>query len=258
MEKFAWREVLMGHEWEEGKVCTIADASYRTRVVVTCYGKGRQKAVFANGEHNYAAYVELTRPDGTWISQGMGIVPVLPDGRLIMVVEQRPPQWRLPNQPTSIMVDGKTVDLREFGPYSSVEFPGGAVDPQDHTLKAGFLKELVEETEVPNQTAVVYRRKPPLFAQGADIATEGQVCVVYLTNLGFEKHVKTDGGLDVMALSPEDVQRNIWAGNIRSGQAALLAWAFYKEVELARADRTIRRCMHGLGYFEVIEANISK
>lgn len=258
MTQFNWRLVLAEHAWEEGKVIKVVDGSYRTRVVVTCYSVGRQKAEFANGVHNYGAYVELTRPDGTWISQGMGIVPVLPDGRLIMVVEQRPSQFRLPNQPTTIMVGGETVDLREFGPYSSLEFPGGAVDPQDHTLKAGFLKELVEETEVPNQMATVYRRKPPLFPQGSDLALEGQLCVVYLTNLGFQKRVKTDGGLDVMALSPADVQSNIWAGNIRSAQAALLGWAFYREVEWARSDRVVCHGMLVSGYFEVLKVNISK
>jgi hypothetical protein len=98
--------VLKEYEWEEGKVIPIVDGSYRARVVVTCYSKGRQKAEFANGEHNYDVYIELTRPDGTWISQGMGIVPVLPNGRLIMVVVQRPPQFRLTNQPTSIVMDG--------------------------------------------------------------------------------------------------------------------------------------------------------
>lgn len=258
MAPFNWRETLALHDWAEGKVISLVNGSYRTRVAVTCYSKGRQVAEFANGVGNYAAYVELTRPDGSWISQGMGIVPVLPDGRLLMVVEQRPPQFRLPNQPTAIYVGGKTIDLREFGPYSSLEFPGGAVDPQDHTLKAGFLKELVEETEVPDQTVKVYRRKPPFFAEGADLALEGQVCVVYLTNLGFKKHVKTDGGLDVMSLSYGDVQRNIWEGSIRSGQAALLAWAFYQEVEEQMHNLNRRRWMVDTGYLEVLEVKISK
>jgi ADP-ribose pyrophosphatase YjhB (NUDIX family) len=160
------------------------------------------------------------------------------------------------------VLDGETVDLCQFGPYSSLEFPGGAVDPEDHTLKSGLLKELVEETEVPDQTAMVYRRKPPFFAQGADLALEAQVCVVHLTNLGFEKYVKTDGGLHVMALSPEDVQNNIWAGNIRSGQAALLGWAFYQEVEKALEDtedgtrRYLDMC--NADYLQVIEVNITK
>ncbi len=251
-------EVLKDREWEEGKVIPIVDGSHRTRVVVTCYSKGRQKAKFANGEHGYGAYVELIRSDGSWIERGMGIVPVLPDERLLMVVEQRPPQWRLPDQPTHIVVDGQRIDLREFGPYSSVEFPGGAVDPQDHMLKSGLLKELVEETEVPDQVVEVYLRKPPFFAQGADLALEGQVCVVYLSNLGFEKHVKTDGGLDVMALSPDDVQDNIWAGNIRSGQAALSGWAFYKEVKLARINHMGSQHMCRIGYLEILEVKICK
>lgn len=257
MSNFAhWRQILADHNWEEGKVITVMDASYRTRVVVTCYKQGRQTAEFANGGGNYGAYVELTRPDGTWISQGMGIVPVLPDGRLLMVVEQRPPQWRLPNQPTSIIVGGEKLDLQQFGPYSSLEFPGGAVDPGGSKLKAGFLKELREETAAPEQWVEVYLRKPPFFAEGADLALEAQVCVVYLTNHGFQPHVKNDGGLDVMALSVADVQQNIWAGNIRSAQAALMQWAFYQEAQLARVSYGERGSMIEAGYLEVLNLKI--
>ena len=254
---FNWRSILKQHRWEEGKTISVVDGSYRTRVVVTCYEKGRQKTEFANGDNNYSAYVELTRPDGTWISQGTNIVPVLPDGRMIMVVEQRPPQFRLPNQPTSIMVGTTIINLHEFGPYSSLEFPGGAVD-ENEELRSGFLRELEEETEVVEQTALLYERCPPMFAQGSDLALEEKVGVVFLKYGKFSRFVNNDGGLHVFALTPEDVQRNIWAGNIRSGQAALLGWAFYQEVTKARADETTLRTMCDSGYLAIREVHIKR
>ena len=138
-----WRQKLSEEVWEEGKKILFPVSSYRHRVVVICYGLGRQTAEFANGKFNYGAYVELTRPDGTWIREGVNVVPVLPDGRIIMVVEQRPAQFAYGNQPSVIQLEGSnTIDLHQFGPYSSLEFPGGGVDA-DQTLKAAFLAELV-------------------------------------------------------------------------------------------------------------------
>lgn len=254
---FNARAELAKHTWEEGKVIPLVSGAYRTRVVVTCYAAGRQKARFANGEFLYGEYIELTRPDGGWIRQGTNIVPVLPDGRLIMVVEQRPPQWRLPNQPTTIAVAGEVLDLEQFGPYSSLEFPGGAVDEGDN-FTAGFLRELEEETELEAQEAMLYQREPPFFPQGADIALEMSVGVVHLQRGGFSGYVKSDGGLHVLALSPADVQANIWAGTIRSGQAALHGWAFYHEVERARGDTELLGRMLRSGYLSRRQVRIQK
>jgi ADP-ribose pyrophosphatase YjhB (NUDIX family) len=138
-----------------------------------------------------------------------------------------------------------------------LEFPGGAVDPGDHTLKAGFLKELKEETEIPDQKVWVYMRNVPCFAQGADLALENKVCVAFLTNMKFEHYVKTDGGLNVVSLSPKDVQENIWMGNIRSIQGSLLGWAFYLEVQKALlVDTMILFKMLETGYLDIMNVNL--
>lgn len=250
-DRFNWKAELAKYEWAEGRTFALVDGSYRTRVAVTCYAAGRQTAVFAGGvEGNYGAYVELIRPDGTCIRQGTNVVPILPDGRLIMVVEQRPAQWRFDGQPATLIVGDELLDLTQFGPYSSVEFPGGAVDTGD-TLTAGFLRELEEETEVEEQTALLYARRQPLFPQGSDLALEGFLSVVFLSRHRFSGFVKSDGGLNVLALSRQDVQRNIWAGNIRSAQAALLGWAWYQEVLAAQADVARFVLMSSTGYLNV-------
>lgn len=257
MESNWWREVLRKHEWEEGKVISIVDGSYRTRCVITCTSAGRQETVFADGEkHAFGAYAELTRPDGTWIDQGNNIVPVLPDGRLIMIVEQRPAQYRLPNQPENIIVDGKTIPLREFGPYSSLEFPGGAVASGEE-FKSSFLRELTEETEVAEQDAEFYLSRP-FSPMGSDIALEMRCGVIYLKNFGFSNFVQNDGGLHVMALAPEEVQRNIFEGNIRSGQAALLGWGFYLEMTRAQMDPDLFSRMMLTGYVEKHTVHIKR
>lgn len=252
MSEFNWRLKLKNETWEEGKVVTLVDGSYRIRCVVTCYAAGRQTAEFANGIHKIGAYAELMRPDGTWIYQGTNIVPVLPDSRLIMIVEQRPPQFRLPAQPRSIALfgDNRSIDLSTFGPYSSLEFPGGAVDETDK-FDAGFLRELTEETEVEPQPVQLYLRRPPFFPQGSDIALEMSVGVVFLTRHRFSNFVNNDGGLHVLALTPDEIQMNIWAGNIRSGQAALHGWAFYQEVMNARRNENLLRAMKDSGYISV-------
>jgi hypothetical protein len=244
---------LRGQIWEEGKVIQVVQSSYRTRTTITCYAAGRQKAEFANGPGGYGAYVELTRPDGTWISQGTNFVPVLPDGRILMIVEQRPPQFRLANQPQTLIVGGEQIDLRQFGPYSSVEFPGGAIDP-----KSKFLDELEEETEVEDQKATVYKRTVPFCPQGSDLALEGFLNIAYLTGKHFSPQVKTDGGLNVLALTPDDVEENIHLGNIRSGQAALMGWAFYQEVERARRDNDYLKKLLSRGYLEVVTVDLKR
>lgn len=252
------RSVFLRHQWEEGKIIPIACGVYRARVMVTCYAAGRQRAQFANGEGAYGEYVELMRPDDqSWIEQGTNIVPVLPDGRLIMVVEQRPPQWRFSNQPTTIIVAGQDIDLRQFGPYSSLEFPGGAVDKGDN-LTSGFLRELEEETEVEEQEALLYQRERPFFPMGSDVALEMKVGVVYLERGGFSGFVKSDGGLHVLALTREDVQMNIWAGNIRSGQAALHGWSFYQEVHQAHSDLRLGARMRNCGYLSYRRIRIKR
>ena len=221
------KELLKEVEWETGKIIPVAYGPYRHRIVAHCAEEGRQKAVFADGkEHPYFAYVEFISGNGQWIRQGSAIVPVLPDGRLIMVIEQRPAQQaRFDFQPI-VEISGNKVDLRDFGPFSSLEFPGGAVDPGEG-LKAGFVRELQEETGVETQRALFYERVPPFYSFGSDVSLAQFVGVAFLSGYSFKGYVKIDGGLKVVALSRNEVERNIWSGAITSAQAALSQWYFY-------------------------------
>ena len=223
-------EVLLQTTWEEDKVFRIVHVPYRYRVMGVCSSAGRQTAQFANGIFNWFEHLEITRLDGSWAVQGSAIVPVLPDGRLLMVVEQRPPQYRFPNQPTHIEIgDGGRIALAEFGPYSVVEFPGGGVE-QGETFTAGFFHELLEETGIPEQEAMLYWCARPHHPLLCDLADEKHVGVIYLHEARFDRYVQTDGGLHMLALTREEVQNNIWNGVIRSVHAAQFPFAFYKEV----------------------------
>ncbi len=223
------KESLKSVNWVEGKIFPVAQGPYRYQIVVHCSSVGRQKAEFANGEYSYFCYVELCAGNGSWIEKGTGIVPVLPDGRLLMVIEQRPAQGRYTNRSTLAQIGGKKVDLAKFGPYSSLEFPGGALDPNEG-LKMGALRELVEETEIESQEATLYRCLRPVYLFGSDIAIQHYSSFVYLSGLNYQERTEGDGGLNVVALTKKEVMENIHNGVIASGQAALAPWNFYLEV----------------------------
>lgn len=250
------RSSLREIEWQEGKVVPIAEGPYRYRMVVHCSVHGRERATFANGEYSYFCYVELLAGNGELITGGVAIVPILSDGRLIMVVEQRPAQSRFSNRPTVAQIGGRSIDLSHYGPYSSLEFPGGAIDPGEG-LKAAFLRELIEETDVKSQTAVYYKRCQPIYHYGSEIPIQLSIGVVFLSGLSYSKQVKTDGGLAVFALTPDEVQQNIWNGVICSGQAALLPWAFYEEVEEIR-ESNLESELVDSGYLGVEKIKIAK
>lgn len=251
---FDWKVALQSENWAEGRIISLADGSYRHRIMVVCYTDGRQRARFANGEHSFGAYAELVRPNGSRITQGANVVPVLPDGRLIMVVEQRPPQEGHCVDGFIEFVNGERLALSDFGPYSSLEFPGGAVD-QDEKFTSAFLRELQEETEVHDQDAVLYQRVPLFFPMGSDVAVSMQVGVIKLTHLGFQGFVKNDGGLHTLALTPEEVMMNIWKGIIVAGQAALLPWYFYRELEEA-LNGSVAPSLIEMGYIEIKKVRI--
>ncbi|MBI3630717.1 MAG: NUDIX domain-containing protein [Candidatus Sungbacteria bacterium] len=245
---FDTAKVLLQTEWEEGKVFPIVRVPYRFRVMGVCSGAGRQTAQFANGAFPYFEHMEITRLDGSWASQGNAIVPVLPDDRLLMVVEQRPPQYRFPDQPTHIELDSGRMPLAEFGPYSVVEFPGGGVE-RGEIFTAGFLRELMEETGIPEQSAMLYWCSRPHHPLVCDLADEKHVGVIYLSEGQFGRHVQTDGGLHVLALEREEIQKNIWNGVIRSVHAAQFPFAFYKEVEDASVQDLLK--MQEAGYVAI-------
>ena len=252
--KDSLREVV----WQEGLVVPVAYGSYRHRIVVHCTKDGRQTATFADGqEHKYAGYLEFINAKGEWIKEGAGMVPVLPDGRLLMVVEQRPPQSRYSGRPTMAIIEGKELDLKQFGLHSSLEFPGGSVEP-GQGLKAGFMAELTDETGVPDQLALCYSCLRPVCSFGSDIATRQHLATVFLSGITYKPYVAEDGGLQVFALTREEVQQNIWSGVICSGQAALNQWSFYKEVEKARADATFEQGLKDAGYLAIETLQLAK
>ncbi|MDP3883016.1 MAG: NUDIX domain-containing protein [Candidatus Staskawiczbacteria bacterium] len=250
-EAKAW---LQNVEWQEGRIVTVTEGPYRHRIVVHCSDQGRQKAEFANGDHSYFGYVELVDSQGGWIRQGVSIVPVLPDRRLIMVIEQRPAQSRFDDMPTMAKIQGRNVDLRTFGPHSSLEFPGGAIDPNEG-LKAGFLREFQEETGAEEQKAVLLKSCHPIYFFGSDLALRGYVAIALLSGLNFQNHVETDGGLNVVALTRNEVQTNLFNGTIHSGQAAIAPWQFYMQVEpfLENPSELIRA-----GYLSVEEVKVRR
>jgi len=224
------KNLLKNVEWQEGKIIPLMEAPYRYRIVTHCSSNGRQEAEFANGQHHYFCYMELIDGQGNWIKRGANIVPILPDGRFIMVVEQRPPQGRYSNRSMIALIANQEINLEQFGHYSSLEFPGGAVEKNEE-LKAGFLRELAEETGIENQTAIFFKRNQPIYGLGSDLAIQLFVGVVQLSGLSYKKRVDNDGGLIIFSLSRAEIEENIKRGVICSGQAALMPWSFYKDIE---------------------------
>ena len=242
--------------WEEDKIVPIVEAPYRYRVVVHCSSYGRQRAQFQNGEYSYFCHIEVVNGKGEWIQSGSaGIVPVLPDGTILGVVQPRSPQGNIMHRPQIVTSMGRKIDLREFGPYSSLEFPAGANRPGEGFVVGG-LRELGTEAGVPNQTATLYTRAWPFNGFGSDIACEHQVGVIYLRGLSFSPRTEADGGLIVLAFYPYELQDAVWDGVIKSGQGFNHAWSFYKEVLEARGDAGIRAKLLGKGYLTIEEVQI--
>jgi 8-oxo-dGTP pyrophosphatase MutT (NUDIX family) len=243
MDRSKVKDAIRTIEWVEGQRAPLVFGPYRYQITIVASHRGRQRAVFADGkEHPYFAYVEI---DGT--GRGGGIVPVLPDGRFVMVVEQRPPQYRFPDCPRFIELEDQRLPLDDFGPYSSLEFPGGGIDPGEDEVR-GPLRELQEETGVEDQMITLYRRLRPCYPFGSDVVLQNLYQVAFLSSGIHARHVRTDGGLEVLALTRSEVERNIRNGVIASGQSALLPWSFYKEVEEARKDPSLMRAFMSEGY----------
>lgn len=248
-------KVLSDVEWQEGKVVRFPMSSYRHRMVAVCYAQGRQTAQFRNGPGNYGVVMELVRDDGQSLLEGSVVVPVLPDGRVLMVVEQRPGQFFWGNTPSVIKLRDGTLNLAQYGPYSSLEFPGGSVNPGE-SFHAGFLRELIEETEVEEQRALLISRRV-MHPSGADSIMQESHGVIYLEGEKFSSFTPSED-LHVLALHPEDVQTNIWKGNITSGQAALMPWTFYLEVKSALEHNGFLDLLEEEGYLTRQQVTIKR
>ena len=112
------------------------------------------------------------------------------------------------------------------------------------------MRELAEETGVPSQDAVLYLRGFPEFAMGSDVTVAGFMGVIRLTKGDFQNFTLGDGGLHVMALTPKEIQQNIWRGVIVSGQAALLGWAWYTELETILLTPVLEIDLERIGYLK--------
>jgi hypothetical protein len=232
------REELRKITWEEGKSVVLLQGPYRHEIVLTCSSDGRKMGVFADGErHKYFCCVRLIGAIGTWHGEGGVVVSALSTSQLLMVIEQRSPLGAFPNRPMILRLRSGDVDLRKFGPYSSVEFPGGSVEV-GADLKGDYLHELHEETGAEG-AGVVYRKRVPHYQFVSDVAARDYLAVVYLEGMRYTPKTSNDGGLVVMALWPDEILCNIRNGTIASAHAALLPFAFYREIEEARKAGTI-------------------
>lgn len=258
LDHFQVKQLLRQVYWVEGRIIPVACGPYRHQIVVHCTKEGRRTATFADGkDYKYAGYIQFVNDKGEWTQRGASIVPVLPNGDILFIVEQRPAQSRFPGRNKIALIGGKSVDLNDFGLHSSLEPPGGSIEP-GQGLKAGFLAELTAETGIADQPALVYSRRKSVCLFGSDLAQEQYQHVVFLTGLVYEPYVADDGGLQVFALSEAEVDYNIHNDVICSGQAALLPWAFYKEVQRARADAVLEQKLKDMGYLAVEEIQITK
>lgn len=239
--------------WEENKHIQLYIISHRHALVIACSKRGKQKLVFANGEFPCSAYIQILNKNLEWNAYGNNIVPVLPDGRIIMIMEQRAILERYKNRLKIVELSGgATFDLGEIG---SLEFPGGAVEPEEK-IKVGALRELKEENGLENQEATLYYRIHPIYAFGSDIASANFFSVAHLSRMKFENYTPTDGGLTILALFETEIERNIRNGIIASGQAAMLAWGFYQEVKKARDDPKLLKQWTDEGYISIEKVRI--
>src|SRR3989344_792160 len=227
------REILKEVIWAEGKVINILNTLYWMTVQVVCSSNGKQKAQFANGEFPFFEFIVA---QSRTLFAG-NTVPVLPDGRILMVLEHRGPNIHYPALPKTIT--RANVEDINLGSIGSLESPGGTIE-KGEGIKSGLLRELAEETGLRGSTAVLYYRKHPTIVHNATVALGIIHSVIYLPEgADYERYVENDGGLHVFALTEEEIERNIAGGAISSGQAALLGWLLYKTVKGAGCNALV-------------------
>lgn len=243
-------EFLKSLFWEEGTHIPLAPMSYRQRVVIACSSYGRQTAEFLNGPHKYFAYVELLNSRGEWIKSGAVIIPVLPDGRLILIAEQRPVIARYDDQKFA----ENFHKFANIGPYSSLEFPSGGIEPGERIV-SGFLRELTEESEVDRQKVLVYRTNQHVYMHVSDLCLTNFFAVVFLSRTRYSEKVENDGGLTVLALDHHKIRQCIFGG-ILAGGHSILGYYFYQEVMKAKISKLFLNELTASGYLSIEELEI--
>ena len=232
------RQDLSSINWSDGKSIQIASAPYRLEIMLKCSPHGRQLAAFSGGhEGRFFCYVQIVNSDRSWTGEGSIVVPVLPNGQLLMVVEQRPAQAAFGPRTDLMRLQSGDMPLTYFGPFSSIEFPGGGIERDIHPA-ANVLRELSEETGV-SRVLALYRRAHPIYPFISDIAVRDYLFVAYLESMDYSTWAASDGGLHVLAVWPQEVTQNIRSGAIASGHAAILPFEFFKELDGARRSGSL-------------------
>lgn len=221
-----WLGGLSEIEWVKDKRIEFYALSYRHRQVTVCVEGRPFTTMFKNGGKSY---LELVCGDGGWNRVGVNIIPTLSDGRVLMVVEQQAPLSGFSEDLLHILeLSGgqQSLDLRKFGEFSSLEFPGGGIEVGE-SVAIGALSELAAETGIPEQEGVLYCSPHLVFPYPSDLAHGNYISAVYLKSLEFASHVKNDGGLNVLALTSQEIEVNIRNGVFCSMNAGLYMWYWY-------------------------------
>lgn len=174
------------------------------------------------------AYWELQRQDGSWNRAGINIVPILPNGDALVVVEERGSLRPFVSDIPHVLKlsGGKELDLRRFGEGSTLGFPGGEIKTGE-VVKIGGLRELVEETNIPPQRGLLYLHSHLVFPYPSDLAHANHMGVIYLASSDFAPRVANDEGLNILALTPDEIEVNIRNGVFCSMNAGTYMWRWY-------------------------------
>src|SRR3989344_3664628 len=191
-----------------------------------CTRDALKNIVWEDGKEH--SFFEFARSPNDDVLFATNIVPILPDGRFLMVLEQRGPHALYPERSRVVeRAGGRDIEL---GPYGSLEFPGGAVDPGEG-VSSGALRELVEETGIKNQEVELFLKNAPVIAHGAGVALAMKLAVAKLSSPNQEEWVFEDGvKMPIFALTEKEIDWGIGSGSINSGQAVHLGWQFYKSI----------------------------
>lgn len=236
----SWEAKLKEEEWEEGRDIALGDISYRHALFAHCSRRATRIAEFKNGKFPIYTYIKIVNSSGVWSSEGASIMPILPDGRILMIVNFRPVLRLFPDRPRYVHLSGHTYQL---GPTDSLEFPAGLIESNEGVVK-GAARECIEETGVVAQEVTIWQRGFPLYLFN-DIAIRGHFIVLQLSQGDFQDYTTTDGGLRVLALTLEEVERNILSG---TAAAALDVWYFYQDILKAQKDPDFMSAIRKSGY----------
>ena len=239
--------------WEEGKHIPVRNVSYRYVLVIGCSKDGGHRAEFANWTFSYFCYMQTGRVS-EWSMEnppiGGHIVPVLPDGRVLMIVEKRPPLSRF-RRGSVLHRAGGDILLDDL---DSPEFPGGGIKPGER-VTAGLIRELCEESGATGK-CTIYRITPPTPPFCSDMAVANYYAVAFLQENVLDGYIEHDGGLRVLTLTEDEVEANIDGGVLVSSHAVLTPWYLYQRVKRARSDPGFRERLERNGYLVVEETTL--